>query len=138
MAEVINHGRGQGLSSNPPASGRVRTAPAYPGHEGSVGPFESEYGRPHVYARSVHSGSGNCVCGNHLEHRLHTEIAPGVPLAAAPSRAALEALADEWDRRADALAGGEHRATQGRAIGLAKAATELRALLADETGDDGA
>lgn len=49
-----------------------------PGYEGTVGPFRSQYGQPHVYARDVHSGSGNCVCGNVLEDRLHVQIVPGV------------------------------------------------------------
>jgi hypothetical protein len=51
-----------------------------PGFEGTVGPFKGQYGRPHVYARDVHSGAGNCVCGHDLGHRLHTEAAPGVPV----------------------------------------------------------
>lgn len=53
---------------------------AVPGYEGSVGPFKSQYGTPHVYARDIHSGAGNCVCGHHPGHRLHTEVAPGVPV----------------------------------------------------------
>lgn len=52
----------------------------YPGYEGSVGPFRSEYGKPHVYARDVHSGAGNCVCGGHPGHKRHVELAPGVPV----------------------------------------------------------
>jgi hypothetical protein len=51
----------------------------YPGYEGSVGPFPRQYGKPHVYARDVHSGAGNCVCGRDPRHRLHPELAPGVP-----------------------------------------------------------
>lgn len=51
-----------------------------PGYEGSQGPFRSQYGQPHVYARDVHSGAGNCVCGWDLGHALHTEAAPGVPV----------------------------------------------------------
>lgn len=50
-----------------------------PGWEGSVGPFPSQYGKPHVYARDVHSGAGNCVCGRDPRHRLHPQLAPGVP-----------------------------------------------------------
>lgn len=49
-----------------------------PGWEGAPGPFPSEYGKPHVYARSVHSGAGNCVCGLDAGHQLHVQIAPGV------------------------------------------------------------
>lgn len=51
---------------------------AIPGWEGAVGPFRADYGRPHVYARDVHSGAGNCVCGAHLGHRRHVQAAPGV------------------------------------------------------------
>ncbi len=50
-----------------------------PGWEGSVGPFPSQYGQPHVYARDVGSGAGNCVCGRDPRHQLHPQIAPGVP-----------------------------------------------------------
>lgn len=53
-----------------------------PSHEGSVGPGKGAYGRPHVYARDVQSGAGNCVCGRALGYRLHTEAAPGVPIPA--------------------------------------------------------
>lgn len=51
-----------------------------PGWEGSQGPFPSEYGKPHVYARSVHSGAGNCVCGRALGEAIHVQAAPGVPV----------------------------------------------------------
>lgn len=51
-----------------------------PGTEGSIGPFPGQYGRPHVYARDVHSGAGNCVCGWDLGASRHTEAAPGVPV----------------------------------------------------------
>lgn len=37
-----------------------------PGWEGSSGPFPGQYGKSHVYARDVHSGAGNCVCGRAL------------------------------------------------------------------------
>lgn len=66
----------------------------------------------------------------------HREEVEALVAAAAPSRAALEALAAEWDRRADAAASGKYRVRQGRAIGLAKAAVELRALLGEETGGE--
>lgn len=49
-----------------------------PGSEGSQGPFPGQYGLPHVYARDVHSGAGNCVCGTDPGDRLHVQIAPGV------------------------------------------------------------
>jgi hypothetical protein len=51
-----------------------------PGWEGSIGPFPGQYGRPHVYARDVHSGAGNCVCGWWLGAELHVQAAPGVPV----------------------------------------------------------
>lgn len=54
--------------------------PDVPGWEGSIGPGPAQYGKPHVYARDVHSGAGNCVCGRALGSRLHTEAAPGVPV----------------------------------------------------------
>lgn len=49
-----------------------------PGWEGSVGPLPGTYGKPHVYARDVHSGAGNCVCGWDLGHPRHIQAAPGV------------------------------------------------------------
>ncbi len=52
-----------------------------PGYCGSLGPFgAAEYCQPHVYARDVTSGAGNCVCGGGLGDELHTEAAPGVPI----------------------------------------------------------
>lgn len=56
------------------------TTTPVPGYEGAIGPFRSQYHLPHVYARSVHSGSGNCVCGRSLGDPRHTEAAPGVPV----------------------------------------------------------
>ena len=56
------------------------TQKGVPGYEGSVGPGPGAYGKPHVYARDVHSGAGNCVCGAALGDRRHTEAAPGVPV----------------------------------------------------------
>lgn len=54
---------------------------AVPGYCGSIGPFgAAEYCQPHVYARDVTSGAGNCVCGASLPDELHTEAAPGVPV----------------------------------------------------------
>ena len=60
----------------------VKTDDRYPvpGFEGSLGPFTGQYGMPHVYARDVKSGAGNCVCGLGLGHKRHTESAPGVPV----------------------------------------------------------
>ena len=51
-----------------------------PGWEGTTGPFPGQYGKPHVYARDVHSGAGNCVCGWPVTARRHTQAAPGVPV----------------------------------------------------------
>lgn len=51
-----------------------------PGYEGSIGPGPGQYGKPHVYARDVHSGAGNCVCGRALRSTIHTEAVPGVPV----------------------------------------------------------
>lgn len=51
-----------------------------PGWEGSIGPFQSQYHLPHVYARSIHSGAGNCVCGRALGSSKHVQAAPGVPI----------------------------------------------------------
>lgn len=57
-----------------PKSMRVQV----PGWEGSIGPFRPQYGEPHVYARDVWSGAGNCICGRSLGHDLHVQAAPGV------------------------------------------------------------
>lgn len=51
-----------------------------PGWEGSIGPSPAQYGRPHVYARDIQSGAGNCVCGRHLGYRLHVQAAPGIEI----------------------------------------------------------
>lgn len=51
-----------------------------PGWEGSQGPFPSQYGQPHVYAREIRSGAGNCVCGAALRDSVHVQAAPGVPI----------------------------------------------------------
>lgn len=51
-----------------------------PGWEGSIGPFRSQYNKPHVYARNIHSGAGNCVCGRALGQSVHVQAAPGVPI----------------------------------------------------------
>jgi hypothetical protein len=51
-----------------------------PGWEGTIGPFPKDYGKPHVYARDIHSGAGNCVCGMDPGYRIHVQIAPGVPV----------------------------------------------------------
>lgn len=51
-----------------------------PGWEGTIGPGPGQYGDPHVYARSIHSGAGNCVCGRGLGDAKHVHAAPGVPI----------------------------------------------------------
>jgi hypothetical protein len=54
---------------------------AVPGFEGSLGPLtDAERCAPHVYARDITSGAGNCVCGGGLGDEIHTEAAPGVPV----------------------------------------------------------
>jgi hypothetical protein len=54
---------------------------AAPGTEGLLGPFgPGDFSAPHVYARDITSGAGNCVCGWPLGDDLHTEAAPGVPV----------------------------------------------------------
>jgi hypothetical protein len=49
-----------------------------PGWEGSLGLFRHQYSIPHVYARDIQSGAGNCVCGSCLGDRVHVQAAPGV------------------------------------------------------------
>lgn len=51
-----------------------------PGWEGSIGPSPAQYDQPHVYARDIHSGAGNCVCGRALGEFRHVQAAPGVPV----------------------------------------------------------
>jgi hypothetical protein len=58
----------------------IKIAPPIPGLEGSVGPFPAQYSELHVYARDVHSGAGNCVCGKRLGAKVHAQAAPGVPV----------------------------------------------------------
>jgi len=51
-----------------------------PGWEGNKGPFPDQYTRAHVYARDIHSGAGNCVCGAGLGEWIHVQAAPGVKM----------------------------------------------------------
>ena len=51
-----------------------------PGWEGSIGPSPAQYGQPHVYARDITSGAGNCQCGRDLGDDRHVQAAPGVPV----------------------------------------------------------
>lgn len=53
---------------------------AFRRYEGGLGPYPAQYEKPHVYARDVHSGAGNCVCGRALRQKIHTEAANGVPV----------------------------------------------------------
>ena len=59
---------------------RELTTEPIPGWEGSIGPGPGQYGKQHVYARDVHSGAGNCVCGHVLGASRHVQAAPGVPI----------------------------------------------------------
>lgn len=69
-----------------------------PGEYGSLGPSGLvEYCSPHVYARDVQSGAGNCVCGAGLGDDLHTEAAPGVPVPVSARRIA-KAQAEQEQR----------------------------------------
>ena len=47
-----------------------------PGWEGTVGPFPPDYASPHGYARDVHSGAGNCVCGASPGDSVHVPLNP--------------------------------------------------------------
>jgi sorbitol-specific phosphotransferase system component IIBC len=58
----------------------MTAAAPVPGWEGTIGPFPGQYHLPHVYARDVQSGAGNCVCGLWLAHARHVQAAPGVPI----------------------------------------------------------
>jgi len=51
-----------------------------PGWEGTIGPAPGQYGDPHVYARDICSGAGNCVCGCALGQSVHVQAAPGIPI----------------------------------------------------------
>jgi transcriptional regulator with XRE-family HTH domain len=53
-----------------------------PGWGGSAGPGPDEYDEIHVYARSVYSADGRCVCRRHLGDPVHAAAAPGVPVPA--------------------------------------------------------
>ena len=45
-----------------------------PGADGTTGPFPAQYYQPHVYARDIHSGAGNCVCGAVVGSRRHVQV----------------------------------------------------------------
>jgi hypothetical protein len=65
-----------------------------------IGPGLAQYTQPHVYARSVASGAGNCVCGAHLQAPIHTEAAPGVPVPGRdPHQARRGDEVEAWLRR---------------------------------------
>jgi len=74
-----------------------------PGWEGSVGPFSGGYAEPHVYARDVYSGAGNCVCGSDVTDWVHLQAAPGIDV---PERMRAQALAGKrknWVEKAGGL-----------------------------------
>lgn len=58
----------------------MATTTAIPGWNGTQGPFPDEYNDPHVYARDIQSGAGNCVCGRSLGDSKHVQAVPGVPI----------------------------------------------------------
>ncbi len=62
-----------------------------PGWEGSCGPFKGQYAQPHVYARDVMSGSGNCVCGTDPRDKPHVPS----PLAPPITERAMQWLIDK-------------------------------------------
>jgi hypothetical protein len=83
----------------------VTTPPDAPGYCGSIGPFgAAEYCQPHVYARDITSGAGNCVCGAALPDDLHIQAAPGVDIPdemrqvakSAPEQRFIVGLAYQW------------------------------------------
>jgi hypothetical protein len=69
------------------------------GWEGTVGPFRADYGKPHVYARDISSGSGNCVCGADLGAWVHIQAAPGVPIPESMRHGTPTAEQTAWDER---------------------------------------
>jgi predicted LPLAT superfamily acyltransferase len=77
----------------------VNSTDNIPGWEGSVGPFHGDYRRPHVYARDIHSGTGNCVCGSDLGSWVHVAAAPGVPVP----ESMRHGVATEEQRRLDEM-----------------------------------
>jgi hypothetical protein len=82
----------------------VAGAQPYPGYEGSIGPSESEYGDPHVYARDVMSDAGNCVCGAGPDDPVHPELVPGTPNPnAGPVEDAAEEEGDLYEADLSAL-----------------------------------
>ncbi len=101
---------------------------AVPGSEGSIGPFPDEYNQPHVYARDIHSGAGNCVCGRALSNPKHVEAAPGVPTPEDRAKAAAELAAfRRWARK---------RVEPGRQFEFAGHRDVLLALAPDLAEDD--
>ena len=76
-----------------------------PGGCGSLGPFgAAEFCQPHVYARDVTSGAGNCVCGAPLPDDLHVQAAPGVDIPAEMRRVLKESAAEPEQRLVVGLA----------------------------------
>lgn len=68
-----------------------------PGWEGSTGPFEGEYTKPHVYARSIHSGAGNCVCGRDPRDRPHVPSPLAPPITDRALQWLREKTGKEWN-----------------------------------------
>jgi hypothetical protein len=97
----------------PLVEAKERLRNTIPGWEGSVGPFPSQYGQQHVYARDVHSGAGNCVCGRAPQSSIHAiarkdvyaASGEGVTMVGVGTRTRREAIY----RRANALAYGHRR-----------------------------
>lgn len=50
-----------------------------PGMDGSLGPYPFQYNSPHVYARDIQSGAGNCRCGREPTSGIHVPV-PAAPL----------------------------------------------------------
>jgi len=65
-----------------------------------------DYSFPHVHARDIRSGAGNCVCGSGLPDAVHLKAASGIEI---PNRSLDAGRADHrvrhaW-RSADVVAG---------------------------------
>jgi hypothetical protein len=87
-----------------------------PGWEGSQGPFRGDYGKPHAYARDIHSGAGNCVCGSGPTDKVHTQLAPGVPNPGRPVENASRRHAVELNVVASAAGVARYKAPIGTPI----------------------
>lgn len=91
-----------------------------------LGPFgETEYSRLHVYARDVRSAAGHCVCKASVGDRIHTHVAPGLPVREL-SAAIRKAIASDPIRP---LAVSEQRQVVRNMAIVAKGGEEKRFLL---------